>query len=352
MTLRCAVAGLNRGALFVSMLDANPHCRVVAVCDERRSKVAEYGGADGFTSFDEMLDRARPDLVAIVTPGPQHAAQSLAALEAGASVLVETPNVYSAQEASAIVASARARGLKYMLSEDYVYMPWCRRLCEIVSQGALGEIIGAAGEYTHDCRSFVFADDAGTIVPFARAGEPGVTPLWRLTDLPPLSYSSHTLGPLLTMMGDRCVSVAAVCGGRTQIAGTPVFPLESAVMHTQRGASISLTNGFILGHPMGFIYALYGTRGAVRVTDFGGPSALIATDDTGPSWQPLDLPWDQGWAGGTAHLGAVVNDFVAAVLNDTPPPFDEARSMDFCLPGVLAHESAMCGGERLDIPLY
>jgi predicted dehydrogenase len=352
MPLRCAVAGLNRGTHFVRMLAEHPLCEVVAICDDRPAKLAEFPGIQGFTAFDQMLEGVRPEIVAIVTPGPLHAAQSLAALEAGAHVLVETPNVYRIEEASAIVSSARTRGLRYMLAEDYVYMPWCRRLVERVASGAIGDVIGAAGEYTHDCRSFVFADETGAVVPFSRAADPGVKPLWRLTDLPPLAYSSHTLGPLLALMDDRCVSVAAVCGGRTQIAGAPVFPLEAAVMQTARGASISLTNGFILGHPMGFVYALYGTRGAVRVSDFGGPSALIATDDGGPSWRPLDLPWDLGWAGGTSHLQAVVDDFVGAVANGTTPLIDEARSMDFCLPGVLAHESALRGGERLQVPLY
>lgn len=352
MPLRCAVTGLNRGSLFVRMLAEHPLCEVVAVCDDRPQKLTEFPDLQGFTDFAQMLDQVRPDVVAIVTPGPRHAPQSLAALAAGAHVLVETPNVYSVAEAEAVVQAARAAGRNYMLAEDYIYMPWCRRLAEMLAGGILGDIIGASAEYTHDCRSFSFADESGQIVPFSRAGEPGVSPLWRLTDLPPLAYSSHTLGPLLDLMGDRCTSVSATCGGRTHIAGAEVFPLETATFTTLAGACLSLTNGFILGHPMGFVYVLYGTRGAIRVSDFGGPCAVIATDDAGPAWQPLDLPFSEGWAGGTAHLPLMVDDFIRAIHEGRPAPFDEARSMDFCLPGVLAHESALQDGRRLDIPLF
>jgi len=56
-----------------------------------------------------MLDETKPDLVAVITPGPLHAPQSIAALEAGAHVLVETPNVYSADQAREIRPGAGDR---------------------------------------------------------------------------------------------------------------------------------------------------------------------------------------------------------------------------------------------------
>lgn len=102
MSLRCAVAGLGRGTLFVNMLQANADCEVVAVCDPRPEKLAEQSGIQGFADFDEMLDATTPDIVAIITPGPLHAEQSLAALAAGVNVLVETPNVYSADRKSVV----------------------------------------------------------------------------------------------------------------------------------------------------------------------------------------------------------------------------------------------------------
>ncbi|MBD3293080.1 MAG: hypothetical protein GF393_09160, partial [Armatimonadia bacterium] len=180
MSLRCAVAGLNRGATFVQKLQANPECEVVAVCDPRPEKLAEHTDADGYEDFDAMLEGASPDLVAIITPGPLHAPQSIAAMQAGAHVLVETPNVYSAEEAREVVETAREHDLRYMLAEDYIYMGWCGRLAEKIAEGVLGEIIGGMAEYTHDCRPVRPLSDATA----------EHTQSWRFTDLPPLTYAS------------------------------------------------------------------------------------------------------------------------------------------------------------------
>ncbi len=345
MSLRCAVAGLNRGVNFVERLQANPNCEVVAVCDPRPEKLAEHPDAEGFEDFDAMLAGARPDLVAIITPGPLHAPQSIAALDAGAHVLCETPNVYSADEARGVVEMARARDRRYMLAEDYIYMGWCGRLAKLIAEGALGEIIGAMAEYTHDCRP---------VRPLSDATEEH-TRSWRFTDLPPLAYASHTLGPLLHLMGDRCTTVTGIVGGRREIAGVEVFPLETAVLETEGGCTINLTNGFMLSHPFIWCAALYGTEGSLRVinTDYRDPHALrvlISTDDD-PGWRDLPMEWHER-DDGRDHLQVMVDEFVQSAIDGTPAPFDEARSMDFCLPGVLAHESGKQGGVKLDVPLF
>ncbi len=345
MSLRCAVAGLNRGAGFVMRLRQNPHCEVVAVCDTRAEKLAEHPGIAGFTDFQRMLDEVRPDVVAIITPGPLHAPQAMAALQAGAHVLVETPNVYSAGQAREIVDLVRERGLKYMLAENLVYMGWCQRLKTAVEDGVLGEIIGGMAEYTHDCRP---------VRPLSDADEQHVQS-WRFTDLPPLAYCSHTLGPLLELMDDRCVNATGIVGGRREIAGVDVFPLESAVFETEGGRTINLINGFMLSHPFIFLLALYGTEGSVRVinTDYRDPEGLrvlISTDDE-PGWREWVMEWQARDDGGD-DVQVMVDDFVASVVEDTPAPFDEARSMEFCLPGVLAHESAKQGGVKLEVPSF
>jgi predicted dehydrogenase len=181
------------------------------------------------------------------------------------------------------------------------------------------------------------------------------TQSWRFTDLPPLAYSSHTLGPLLHLMGDRCTTATGIVGGRREVAGVDVFPLETAVLETEGGCTINLTNGFMLSHPFIWLAALYGTEGSVRVinTDYRTPEALrvlISTDDE-PGWRDWDMPWHER-EDGRDHMQVMVDEFVASVIDGISAPFDEARSMDFCLPGVLAHESAKQGGVKMEVPLF
>jgi hypothetical protein len=51
---------------------------------------------------------------------------------------------------------------------------------------------------------------------------------------------------------------------------------------------------------------------------------------------------------GSHHF--LVDDFVRAVEDHTLPPVNAWRAARFTLPGVIAHESARRGGERLAIP--
>jgi len=46
----------------------------------------------------------------------------------------------------------------------------------------------------------------------------------------------------------------------------------------------------------------------------------------------------------------MIRDFVDSITNDMPPPIDEYESMDFVLPGIMAHESAQKGGVKLEVP--
>ena len=48
----------------------------------------------------------------------------------------------------------------------------------------------------------------------------------------------------------------------------------------------------------------------------------------------------------------MVRDFIDAIIHNTKPPIDVARALDFTIPGIIAHESAMQGGKWLDVPLF
>ena len=48
----------------------------------------------------------------------------------------------------------------------------------------------------------------------------------------------------------------------------------------------------------------------------------------------------------------MIRDFVDAIDSNTQPRIDVTRAVDFTIPGILAHESAMQGGAWLDVPLF
>ncbi len=56
-----------------------------------------------------------------------------------------------------------------------------------------------------------------------------------------------------------------------------------------------------------------------------------------------------GHGGSHGHL---MNEFVTAILEDRKPPVDVATALNLTVPGIVAHQSAINGGETRKIPVF
>jgi len=350
MKLRCGVSGLGRGKLFVKILSALKDCQVVAACDPNPNTFSGLSGLATYTDYDAFLEE-KLHLVAVISPGPLHAEQSLKALESGAHVLTETPCVYSLREARAVVDAVEKTGLKYMLAEDYIWSGWAVALRRMAQEGKFGEILYAEGDYTHDCRDFMLLDGDRCVPYGERHKHPGARKTWRATDLPPIQYCSHTLGPILRMIGDRVGSAYGLSlGGRAAPDLAPT-DIESALLQTEKGAIVRLTNGFTVANPMSLYYNFVGTHGSAKIFIAGGVLAKWWTEvgERPAGWQ--DIPAERlQRPDGRSQAEVMVEEFIASILSDTRPPIDVYESMDMTLPGIVAHQSGLQGGVRLAVP--
>jgi predicted dehydrogenase len=99
----------RRGHAHGRAARAIPEVRVAGVGDpdEKRARAlaAELGGQP-FTDWRLALAATQPDLVYVTSPPPAHAEQTIAALEAGAHVVLEKPIALTMAEAAAIGATA------------------------------------------------------------------------------------------------------------------------------------------------------------------------------------------------------------------------------------------------------
>lgn len=349
--LRVGVAGLRRGRLFVDLFSQTDGCEVVAVCDPVEKTLEPYGQLAAHTSFDDFIGEEL-DVVAVITPGPLHAEQSIKAMTSGAHVLCETPCVYSAEEAKAVADCVRKTGKTFMLAEDYIWQGWVVNLKKKAEEGAFGEIVYAEGDYTHDCRDLMLATDEGYVRYAERDRHPDARRTWRATHLPPLLYTSHTLGPLLHLMEDRVVSAIGLSTGCRTAPDLGTTDLEVGLFETEKGSIIRLTNGFSLAHPMATHYSLCGTKGSVKMQRAHEATFIWYCEEARPpmsGWQPAPEEW-LARPDGENPVAVMVREFVESVRNDTAPPIDVHRSLDFVLPGVTAHESAQRGGEKMAVP--
>ena len=122
--INLAIIGLGFGAEFIPIYQAHPNANLVAVCqrDPKKLKAIQdaFGIPKGYTNYDELLRDPGIDAVHINTPIPDHAAQSIKALQAGKHVACTVPMATSIKDCRTIVELTNKTGLKYMMMETVV----------------------------------------------------------------------------------------------------------------------------------------------------------------------------------------------------------------------------------------
>jgi predicted dehydrogenase len=97
---------------------------VAAVCDleeERARVLAAELEAQPATDWRRMLAEVEPDLVYVTSPPPVHAEQTIAALEAGAHVVLEKPIALTMKEAFDIQAAIERTGRHVQVCQQHRY---------------------------------------------------------------------------------------------------------------------------------------------------------------------------------------------------------------------------------------
>jgi predicted dehydrogenase/nucleoside-diphosphate-sugar epimerase len=122
---------------------ASAGARLVAVCDPALSAaegLAGRYGAQAYRDLGQMLAEAKLDAVHILTPPSLHAEHALAALAAGAHVLVEKPFALTSKDAAAMVAAAKAAGKVIAVNHNFLTLPAYARLRAAMAAGVPGKL--------------------------------------------------------------------------------------------------------------------------------------------------------------------------------------------------------------------
>lgn len=193
--VKLAVVGGNRGKAFNSTLGFLANIvELSAICDVDDSTVQEWQNnfpeIQGYTSFEEMLNKSDVDAVFLATPIDLHYTQTKQALQAGKHVLCEVYAANTLEEMEDLVRTVEDTGLVYMMAENYVYMRQNMMVLNMVNKGAFGDITYAEGGYVHDCRP-IRVDASGNVT-------------WRGDQMRRQRgnlYPTHSLGPVAKWLG-------------------------------------------------------------------------------------------------------------------------------------------------------
>jgi predicted dehydrogenase len=325
----------------------HPNIEVVAVSDLFPDRCAELARVTGcnktYPSLEELIKDNNVEAVFIATDAPSHARHCIAALKHGKHVAVAVPVTYgSIEEGEQLLEVVRKnKGLKFMMFETSCFRADLYAMRKLYEAGALGEIVYSEGEYYH-----------GRALN-GRPGDDGVASYkdWR-KGAPPQWYSTHNNAYHIGVTGGSFVEVScfgvkndrAMYQPGANIYNNP-FNTEIAIFRTSEGG-ISRQNrsGDSPGTPL--------EAGRVRGTKgtFFGKYEGVETNlpDINRPVLPPGMP--AGGHGGS-H-GNLTHEFVMSILEDRAPLIGIIESLNMTIPGIVAHTSALKGGESLKIPQY
>lgn len=131
--------GKNHARVYSELSEAE----LVGVADPSQPAVEAVAGRLGtqaYTDYRELLEKERPQAVSIAVPTGLHEEVAIAALEAGAHVLVEKPIAATLEEGRRIIARARALERKLMVGHIVRFNPAIQALKQKLEAGELGRI--------------------------------------------------------------------------------------------------------------------------------------------------------------------------------------------------------------------
>ncbi|HEX73134.1 MAG TPA: Gfo/Idh/MocA family oxidoreductase, partial [Candidatus Hydrogenedentes bacterium] len=132
-------------------LEAEGRVEVAGVCDlipdRCESEAALFAKAKPYLDYRKMLREEAFDIIDVCTQNRGHAPITIAALQAGAHVLVEKPMAMNARECAAMIVAAKKARRKLMVAQNMRFEAGAEKLKETIDRGELGQIYASEAKW-------------------------------------------------------------------------------------------------------------------------------------------------------------------------------------------------------------
>jgi predicted dehydrogenase len=364
-----AIIGLGFGAEFIPIYQRHPHANMYALCQRTEKKLNEVGDNFGigkrYARYEDVLADPQVDFVHINSPIPDHASQAIAALKAGKHVMCTVPMATTVEECRQIVELAHKTGLKYMMAETVVYAREFLFLREMYQKGELGKIQFLQASHQQDMD-----------------GWPNYWP-----GLPPMHYATHCVGPCLGLTRAEAEYVSCFGSGtiRKELIAKYNSPFAVETCHIKlRNSDLTariIRSLFDTARQYRESIDVYGSKKSfewqlieneepvlhtakkpepeiperIKVPDYAHllpePIRRFTTRGVYDADEKQHLSFIQGGGHGGSHPH-LVHEFLSALVENRDPYPNAVQSANWTCVGILAHESAMKGGEIMRLPEF
>jgi predicted dehydrogenase len=275
-------------------------------------KAAERSGAKRlYLDYHEMLEKEKPDLVAIASRHPDcHKDMALAALAVSQGIFIEKPFTESVAEADDILVAAERRNAKIIVAHNRRYTMEFVQIRSLLERGLIGQVrevhiqgkqdsrVGGEdmlvlGTHDFDLMRFYFGD-----------------PQWCLASV---TVDGHDLGRKDIHRGQEPILV----GGDTIHA---MFAFANNVMvHWSSEKKTDHWNTNFTQRER-WAFEIYGTKGILAYQSGLGmvwlDSPFLAHIDDGVKWMPLPRPADWSMP---AHASHPIKSLIRAIETNAQP---------------------------------
>src|SRR5690606_12667093 len=365
--INVAIVGLGFGAEFIPIYQKHPNAEMYAICQRNEEKMNAIGDEFDinvrYTDYDELLKDPNIDAVHINTPIPNHGEQSIKALKAGKHVACTVPMATTVEECRQIVELVKETGLTYMMMETVVYAREFLYMKELYDKGELGKIQYLKASHQQDMD-----------------GWPNYWP-----GLPPMHYATHCVGPVLALTRSEAEYVSCFGSGTIREELIPKYNSPFAVESTH----IKFRNSDVSAHVYRSLFdvarqyresiEVYGSKKSVEWPLIEGQPLVVHTAKKPEPEIPEEvespdyahyLPEEiqrfttkgvydtddnthLSFTQGAGHGGSnpnLVHEFVDELVNSRAPYPNAKQSANITCVGILAHESALQGGVKINLP--
>ena len=332
--MRIGVMGVHYGH-FGGMLQSAamaPDGEFVGIVEPDDDLYEQYGAANGIPRYDslqEMLERARPELVLEGVTHAEKTALVEACAAAGVHVLLDKPLCRTMDEFRRIEDAVVKNGIRLSMWYTSRSYPPFIALRESILAGELGEIVSLISTHPHKLSEqmppWYFDRDlyAGTFVDLAGHGVDQIQ--WvtgaQFEGVHALgTLMKHTVGPRKLEMDHVQASFKLSNGALATVTADWLTPQQSPSFGDTR-------------------FIIMGTKGSAHLRAYAGDHLLIATD-TKKVYEP-EMPADRG--------NLFVQSMIEALSRGEEHFVSTTEVLRAAQASLIAQESALRGGEFLTI---
>lgn len=317
----------------------------VGICDINQEmlqdKVSKFGleHISLYTDYHEMLEKEKPELVAIATESGKHAAIALECIEAGCNLIIEKPIALSLADADAIIKTAEKKGVKVCANHQNRFNKSVQKIREALEEGRFGRMFYGTAHvrWCRDKNYYTQAKWRGT---------------WEQDGGALMNQCIHNIDLLRWMMGDEVEEVIGI----TDRLNHPYIEAEDlgiALVKFKNGA-YGIIEGTTNLYPKNLEETLYlfGEKGTIKaggtsvnkIEEWRFSDALDEPDEVIKQFRE-EPPNVYGFG----HI-PLYADIMAAIQNNREP-YVNAEAGKRALELVLAIYKSAAEGKSVKLPL-